>query len=856
MPRAPHPLLAALLGLSTLASCGDPPAGKGDDGAPDDEVPVDYPDRVAGPPVAGMAEALLDLPPGVPLGGYTGRCNCFGNEGEVDKRGSAYVNNFNPSAGVQTRPAVQVLWLENGDQAIAMGQTDAIYIYEGIVLELERRLGAATGRDMTGRVTLSASHSHSAPSNWDKGLTWYLGGDRYNEEIFQRVVGSIEGAFLEAYAARVPAAIGVGIARDWDPTDAVYSDRRPENDALQLFSDIPAGRYKDPNLTMLRVDTAEGAPIGFFYAFGMHGTTLGGDNQLWSNEAPGHTELAVRERFDQPLVVAMMQHGGGDASPRGRDDGLARLETVGELAADAIVDLWERTPVSADPIVLETVIHGFASARDDIRVSRGGAVDWTYAPYDPERAEDGRVYDELGEIISPIDEFNTRYGGAFCGDESPLLPGVGIGSDTFPYSSCVEVETIANVIASFFDIDGGATLPLPESTRAVVSASFWGGVSVLDADGNVSKSDVLWGFFPGETTAMYTEMFRRRVRDELGVPYAIPIGYSQDHQGYLMVTEDWLLGGYEPNINIWGPLQGDFVLDHVIDMSANWLLTADVEPSNPDGTYGFVSYPAATLPENAPDLTPAAGTALESVPADFWSPLPELPLEVAPPTQLRRVQGIAQFMWEGGDPGVDLPDVILEVEQPDGSWAEVLTPSGRPVSDALPDILTAYTPDPLYPFEEVQSTRWWASWQAVGAAGARVDLPLGRYRLHVYGKTSAGGASTWPWPTTDYELTSPPFDVIPAEITVQRVDELTIDASIIGPAAGYRMVHLDGASRGANPVLDATFTWLGAEGELLSEPAPEPTLVAGASRWTYAPPEGAIGLRITDAHGNLGVYLP
>ena len=87
-----------------------------------------------------MAEALLDLPPGVPLGGYTGRCNCFGNEGEVDKRGSAYVNNFNPSAGVQTRPAVQVLWLENGDQAIAMGQTDAIYIYEGIVLELERRL--------------------------------------------------------------------------------------------------------------------------------------------------------------------------------------------------------------------------------------------------------------------------------------------------------------------------------------------------------------------------------------------------------------------------------------------------------------------------------------------------------------------------------------------------------------------------------------------------------------------------------------------------------------------------------------------------------------------------------------------
>ena len=42
---------------------------------------------VPGPPVAGMAEGTLDLPVGSPLGGYTGRCQCFGDDGEVDYRG-------------------------------------------------------------------------------------------------------------------------------------------------------------------------------------------------------------------------------------------------------------------------------------------------------------------------------------------------------------------------------------------------------------------------------------------------------------------------------------------------------------------------------------------------------------------------------------------------------------------------------------------------------------------------------------------------------------------------------------------------------------------------------------------------
>ena len=61
---------------------------------------------------------------------------------------------------------------------------------------------------------------------------------------------------------------------------------------------------------------------------------------------------------------------------------------------------------------------------------------------------------------------------------------------------------------------------------------------------------------------MYAEQFRRRSKAELGFENAITVGYAQDHEGYLMIPEDWLVGGYEANINIWGPLQGEHIMEH------------------------------------------------------------------------------------------------------------------------------------------------------------------------------------------------------------------------------------------------------------------------------------------------------
>jgi len=801
-----------------------------------------------------MAEGFADFPVGAPLGGYTSRCRCFGDAGRYDGRRSNYHTRFNPSIGVQTQPKIVALWLENGAQDLVVLKTDAIYTFEGMVNAVEKRLSAATGRNLAGRVTLAANHSHSAPANWDQGLTWYLGGDRFNREIFERAVESMTSVALEAWNTRQPAAIGLGQVKDWDPLDRVYSDRRGDNDGVQFFDDIPAGRYKDPYLSVLRVDTAAGAPIGMFFAFGMHGTVAGDDNQLWSVESSGHVEAAVEERFGERVVVGYLQHGGGDASPRGVDRLFSRMESLGEFAADAIHELWSNTQTSSNPIRLETVTRSIDTSRDAIKVEREHDV-LVYATFDPsdEFMPDNIVYDEQGRLLTPIDEFNTDAGGAFCGSEVPLLAGANLGASVFPYDSCVEVRLISGLIGAFFSIPN-VQIPLPESLRAKVSATRLGPIPILTHTGDVVTDDLLLAFFPGETTAVYTEQFRRRAATTLGMQYTLPVGYSQDHVGYLLTPEDWLLGGYEPNINIWGPLQGEHIMEGLLTAAAEVLTTNRLEEHDPTGAYADPVYPEEALPQLAPDLTPDAGTALSELPSYFLMPLEGLETAIMPPSEVRRVQDIAQFMWIGGDPGVDLPVVFLEIQATDGSWEEVRTAAGRPLASPGHDMILSTTPEPLAPAAALQTHYWWVAWQAVSHVHDRAGLPEGNYRLRVEGKKYVGGATTWPWPTESYTLASPSFAVVPAEISLSLAANV-LTGSLDAHPAGFRLIDIAGDSHGANPVRNATIRVTYAEGPDMTIVPLAEAVVGGRTQWTL--PEGAltgaVAITVEDPAGNAGM---
>ncbi len=855
-----------LLSLLVLAACdGDKPATDTAPVACDPLVAdaTDAPPIVPGAPMAGAAEARLELPIGTPLSGYTSRCGCFGGDGKADRRDSAYTTRFAPSAGIQTPIPLKAFWLSNGDQDLVVLKVDLIYSFDGLTKELEQRLSVATGKDMAGKVVLATNHSHNAYGDFSDAVQFYLGSDRFNYEVFTRIADQAEAVAMAAHDGMEPARLGVGYAKDWDPQDRVYRDRRPDNDALQFFPDIPAGRYKDPNLTMMRIDRLDGSPIGVLFNFGVHGTALGADNPMVSVDAPGHVEHVFQERFDQPVVVALLQGGAGDASPAGSDDFYANMETVGAYAADALTSLWERIPTSSEPVRLESATRAVAETHQDMRVTRGGTVDFRYTPYDEDAEPDNVVWNADGSLAAPLDEFNVPYGAAFCGEDPPYLPGFA-PAEAFPYSQCVEVSKLLNVIGGFFQLaPEEKVLPLFNSTTATVTASRIGPLPIAEADGTTTTDDFFMGFFPGETTAMFTEQFRRRAKNELGYGHSMAVGYAQDHEGYLLIPEDWLQGGYEIDINVWGPLQGEHLMEQLLTMSEQHLATDVVETNDACGAYQPPDYAAKggwTLPTLAPDLTPEAGTALAEPPTYLYSPLYSddereagIVPAVAPSDVVPRVQGLVEFAWEGGDPGVDYPVVTLQ--RLEGRlWEDVLTPSGRPVAMG-PDILLTHTPNPLNPSETLQQHTWYAAWQAVGSVEDRAGVPFGLYRLHVEGHSYAGGSTTYPWAKEPYSVDSPAFEVVPADLTVD-LSGGDVRAWMQAPARGYRLVELDGNVRGANPLAGdtAVVTRVYRSGDTTTERLVG-TRGGGVTTFAGLVTDDVDVVVIEDTHGNIGRWI-
>ncbi|HSD85963.1 MAG TPA: hypothetical protein VLB44_00555 [Kofleriaceae bacterium] len=781
---------SAIVLVCALAACGDD--------APTNTVTTDVCSYVpvqptahaggtvtAAPLQAGAAERVLDIPVGTALGGYTSRAGFLGSAGVVDARKVKISGSFNPSIGVTSAPKVKAVALTAGDETVIILHFDAIFVYEGMVYDLESRLGP----EFAGKVIIAASHSHSAWAQFTGHGPLKLGSGQMRQLVYDRFLGSFEAAAREALAARRAAKIGFFFDGNFDPQNVINHDRRGENDMLA------GGDKKDDHFYLIRIDGTDGAPIAAIPVFGEHGTLNDDDNPLASTDSTGALERVFAEQFDSKVVVMHLQSAGGDNSPSGHG-GLdcnnkpgnpadpcflwAIEEGHGRGAASTMMAAWTAAGANMrDSIELEMLTRSVETGPKAATFAiRSGAL--KYAPFDLTKTPDGKVYDDTGAIMSPIDEFNAPVGAALCEKGDAMFPAANIvGTEGItPYGSCLRLDAASEILGPIFSIDFGVTdtHPVCEATRTTISA--------------VRIGDYVIGTMPGELTVMLANYLRSK--SPVGEDHTILVGYSQGHVGYMLRPEDWLKGGYEPSVTFWGPLEAEYIGERLLE-----LLPLAMTPMREDASSASASRLAiATMDDQLEIDNPAAmaGTVPATLPSTIWARTGH-PTQAQPAAQIPRVAGIATFVWIGDDPNVKTPHVVLQHETApsSGTYADVTRRSGRVVDDA--EVVIAYTPDPLLRTGP-QHHYWVAEWQAVpwlGAPGAdtlddRGNVPVGRYRFHVEGQ--------------GWMLDSDPFEVVAGGLsaTSSRVGS-TIHTQVRWHAPkGWRLMDMSLMSNQPIPV--------------------------------------------------------
>jgi neutral ceramidase len=792
----------------------------------------------AGPLTAGTADRVVDVPVGTALGGYTGRAGFLSSAGTVDARKIKMSGTFNPSIGVEAAPRVKGLALSAGGETVIILKLDAIFVYEGMLWDLEQRLGP----EYAGKVLLATSHSHSAWAQFTGHGPLKLGSGQLRDIVYTRMLDTLEAVARDALAARQPAKLGVYATSTFDPSNQINRDRRPENDALQ------GGPRKDDHLRLLRVDATDGTPLAIVPIFGEHPVLNGEDNPFASADAIGGLERTLAEQFDRQVLVMHLQSAGADVSASGHGSldcdnhpgnpgdpcfNWTAEEGHGRAAVTALMDAWTQAGTGMrDSIELEMLTRSVETGpRPETFTIRDGAL--AYAPFDLSRTPDGVVMNGA-TLASPIDEFNAPVGAALCETPEPMFPAAAIeGTEgTLPYGSCLRIDVAGEILGPIFNIDFGVdeTHPSCEMTRTTVSA--------------LRLGDYVIGTLPGEVGTGIAELVREK--SPVDADHTIVVGYAQGHVGYMLRPEDWVLGGYESSVTFWGPLEAEMLAERLAALMP-LAMTSDREDGAAGGTTKVAT---AKIVDDLEKDEPAAmaGTVPVTVPNDVWSRVGH-PAQAQPAAQIPRVAGIATFTWIGDDPQTKTPHVTLQHEVAD-AWEPVTRRSGRVVDDA--ELVLAYTPQPLQR-SGPQTHFWVVEWQAVPWLGTpgldalddRGGVPLGSYRFHVEGH--------------GWTLDSDPFEVVAGGVVLaspQRTGgDVRVTVDWFAPK-GWRLMDMNLKSNQPVPVRSqpVTVELLAADDNVLATATPS-TDANGVAQ--IADVATSAKVRVTDRFGNVAtIALP
>ncbi len=644
-----------------------------------------YPeDATVGELRAGAATLNVDPPIGISMAGFGFR------DGPIAPL-NPYARSMGGSSFMWDRPNVKVITLDNGKERLAVVRMPMCYVTDFVRTAIVKELLDRGRTSYEERITLVSNHSHSYPGRYWRllpGLGFEaFGYGEFSQSWFNHLVQRTADAVEASEDSLRPAALAHTTDADFDPGNKISRDRRREN-----------ARFKDPRMMAIRIDDVSGdapVPMAVMVEFAMHGTVM--ENEGLSADAGGAVEYVTEDRLEAEhggeATVIYINGSAGDVSPGGDYLGhqlQPRLELIGEDTADILLRTIEPLVASRD-VELAQEDRRFPITRETIGYAEG---EFYKVPFD--------------EFDQDAGEF--KYGAFQCsrdGDEDP------------------ETQWSDGTLDCMFSVElANSRRPIFQYSKTLVSALRIGDMHVVTLPGEPSSR---LGFDLAEAIS---------TRYGLSMDNIAVWGYAQDHQLYLTPQDDWLQGGYNPSMSIWGFRFGDFIGRQAEEAMGALVPDKESQPA-PQGVYPVWYAEQLDTNEVTPTTTPGTpGEVLEEVP------------ETVQRFSLVRMQ------WRGGHPGAGPPDVVLQREDPDnaGQFAPFMYPAQKPYTDQGLRMVVRYegrwgnkNPENDEPDEHP----WSLSWEELGG------FPTGRYRFSVTGQHWTGEAAE------GYATTSRAFELTP-----------------------------------------------------------------------------------------------
>ncbi|WP_211827638.1 neutral/alkaline non-lysosomal ceramidase N-terminal domain-containing protein [Kistimonas asteriae] len=309
---------------------------------------------------AGVAQADITPPPGLPRAGYS----MWSTIGE----------------GFRNRLAARAFYLKDAEgNSLAIIQTDLLAgsrILQGKVAEVVAR---ETDID-AGNLAITATHTHSGPGQ-------YLGSAFYNKHAshkdgfdpvyFDFLVEQLSSAVISAYQSQKPAKIATGRTDVWGWTRNRSLQPHLNNTTTEGLTDTASDTFHaiNPALYMVRIDTEheDGSykPAGAFASFSIHGTGIPERDTFFNADIWAYIQNDVKWNIEQaystqqPVVFGAFEGTHGDMAPASRLEMLGQIESrrVGQGIAAHAWDLFQ----SLDTDLSDTVSLRTATRELDIR---------------------------------------------------------------------------------------------------------------------------------------------------------------------------------------------------------------------------------------------------------------------------------------------------------------------------------------------------------------------------------------------------------------------------------------------------------------------------------------------------------